>query len=169
MRTRVAPLAVLAVALLAAAGLTALAVAVFAERIVVAEREPVGGDEAVLLDATHSRLADAAERDRVRAAAERLVERRGDAAARSRAANVAGILAFEEVWLDPTGAENHVGESLAGFQDAVELDPTNDDAKFNLELVLTLLEREGSEGSADADGGGQPGPGAGLTPPGRGY
>jgi hypothetical protein len=167
---RAAPLAVLAVALVVAAGLAALAAAAFTERIVVAEGERPAGREAALLDVTHARTPEAAARERVRAEAERLAERRGDTATRSRAANVAAILAFEEVWLDPAAAEDHVAESVERFQDAVEFDPTNEDAKFNLELVLTLLEGgEEAEGGADSPGGGQPGPGAGLTPPGRGY
>jgi hypothetical protein len=170
-RTRAAPLVVLAVTLLVAAGLAVLAAAAFTERIVVAEEERPAGREATLLGAAHAQPRDAAERDRLRTEAERLAERRGDAAARSRAANVVGILAFENAWLDPAAAESHVADSLEGFQDAVEVDPTNEDAKFNLELVLTLLEREeDAEGGAeDSPGGGQPGPGAGLTPPGRGY
>ncbi len=61
--------------------------------------------------------------------------------------------------------------SVGAFQNAVQLDGSNDAAKYNLELVLRLLkahgQRAGGTPSAGPRGGGKRGAGGGT--PGRGY
>ena len=85
--------------------------------------------------------------------------------------NLLGILAFEDTKQVGPAAPAPVDRSLADFQAAVELDPTNDDAKFNLELLLReLLARGVRPGSNSSSGGpakGHQGAGGGL--PGRGF
>lgn len=89
----------------------------------------------------------------------------------SQADNLLGILAFIDSQENgPTGPAP-VQRSVGDFQAAVQLDPTNDEAKFNLELLLRELvahgERSGSNGSTSGPARGHTGAGAGT--PGRGY
>jgi hypothetical protein len=89
----------------------------------------------------------------------------------SRADNMLGILAFTDA--TPTGpvAAAPIDESVADFQAAIRLDPTNADAKFNLEVLLHQLLAKGIRpGANDSAGGlanGHHGAGGGL--PGTGY
>jgi hypothetical protein len=88
-------------------------------------------------------------RTRAREAALRLLEGEARFSLRSRAANLLGILSFEDALLAPDDADPHLRESLAAFESAARLDPANADAKFNLELLLRLLAR--ANGSAAAN------------------
>ena len=189
MRDRLVPLAVLAVALAVAGLLAALAGAAFdvrdaeadgvtdriAKRILVVERE--GGPLSTVAGefrASHapgvSAEALAEERAQARIEAERVLERRARRAHRSYAANLLGILSFEDAALEPNQAGEHLGASVLSFQEAVRLNRQNADAKFNLELLLTLLEgtdvAEG--GSESASGGTQPAGSAGAATSGGG-
>ncbi len=89
----------------------------------------------------------------------------------SRADNMLGILAFTDS--TPTGpiAAAPIDQSVADFQAAIRLDPTNVDAKFNLELLLRKLLakgiRPGANNSAGGLANGHHGAGGGL--PGTGY
>ena len=89
----------------------------------------------------------------------------------SKADNMLGILAFADA--TPTGplAAAPIDQSVADFQAAVRLDPTNVDAKFNLELLLRQLVakgiRPGANNSAGGRANGHRGAGGGL--PGSGY
>ena len=89
----------------------------------------------------------------------------------SKADNMLGILAFADA--TPTGplAAAPIDQSVADFQAAVRLDPTNVDAKFNLELLLRRLLakgiRPGANNSAGGRANGHHGAGGGL--PGSGY
>jgi hypothetical protein len=58
----------------------------------------------------------------------------------SRAANLEGILALEEALGDPRNGPALIERSLAGFRRALAIDQANEEAAFNLELVLRLLE-----------------------------
>lgn len=87
---------------------------------------------------------------------------------RSRAANYLGALSYSRgAFLD----EAFMRRSLRLFRRAVQLDPTNEQAKFNLEVMMYTSgddprsgESGGGSGRANPDAGG-----AGSTPPGRGY
>ena len=66
---------------------------------------------------------------------------------------------------------DQAGRAASAFAAAVRLDPENEAAKFNLELVLRLFQahgvRPGSSPTAGGQGPGRRGAGAGL--PGKGY
>jgi hypothetical protein len=97
--------------------------------------------------------------------------RAGDARLASAADNLAGILAFVDSRRTGANAPAPVERSVAAFRDAVQLDPANEDAKFNLELLLRQLVargvRPGSSGLPGGPAKGRRGAGGGL--PGRGY
>lgn len=87
----------------------------------------------------------------------------------SQASNLLGVLAFTDA---TTGQRSStpVERSLAAFENAVRLDPANAAAKYNLELLLRLLEARGQRiGPNPGPGprGGRRGGGSGT--PGRGY
>jgi hypothetical protein len=112
-------------------------------------------------------------RSRVRGAAEAAladVAASNDSAAHaSQAFDLLGILAFS----DSTSGRRAtpVERSLAAFDNAVRRDPGNTAAKYNLELLLRLLEAEGERRGPNPT----PGPrgsgrrGAGTGVPGQGY
>lgn len=165
---RAAPAVVLALAIAAAAVLAVLAYRSGTRD--EASVDPLAEDAIALFEASHVRGATEAERRRAEAAARRL-EGRGDGpATRALGSNLVGVLAFENAALDPASAAVHVPAAAGAFRDAIRLDPGNDDAKFNLELVLTLA-RENAGAATGPGGGAGPstGSGAGATPPGGGY
>lgn len=57
--------------------------------------------------------------------------------------NLLGILAFADSQQRGASRPAPVERSVADFQSAVQLDPTNDDAKFNLEWLLRRLAARG--------------------------
>jgi hypothetical protein len=57
----------------------------------------------------------------------------------SRLANFSAILAYEEAVGDPQNGPTLLRRATSEFGRALRLDPTFDDAKFNLELLLRLL------------------------------
>jgi len=89
----------------------------------------------------------------------------------SEADNLLGILAFADSRKQGPGGPAPVERSVSDFQAAAQLDSGNDDAKFNLELLLRELVargvRPGSNGSSGGPGKGHRGAGGGL--PGSGY
>jgi hypothetical protein len=89
----------------------------------------------------------------------------------SAADNLLGILAFADSRQSGPSAPAPVERSTADFQSAVQLDPTNEDAKFNLEWLLHELaphgSRSGGTGSSAGPAKGHKGAGGGL--PGKGY
>jgi hypothetical protein len=93
----------------------------------------------------------------------------GSPAQSSRAGNLLGILAAS----DDSQADASVTERRAAetFEAAIRADPANEDAKYNLELILRRIKvvgsREGAGGSSGDFGDSLPGAGAGL--PGSGY
>lgn len=94
-----------------------------------------------------------------------------DPARRSSAATILGVLAYGESVRSSQGGDVFLQRSLRSFREAIQLDPSNDEAKFDLELLLDLAS------SANASGGSAGGPGgpetdvggAGTTRPGEGY
>jgi hypothetical protein len=89
----------------------------------------------------------------------------------SDAENLLGILAFADSQQLGPNTPAPVERSVAAFQAAVQLDPANEAAKYNLELLLhTLVAKGVRTGSNNSSGGpskGHRGAGGGL--PGRGY
>ncbi len=89
----------------------------------------------------------------------------------SAAENLLGILAFADSRQTGANTPAPVDRSVADFQSAVELDPSNEEAKANLELLLRNLlakgVRPGSNGTSSGPAKGHKGAGGGL--PGRGY
>ena len=66
-----------------------------------------------------------------------LVRGDGDRALRARAANLLGVLFFEDAKLQQNPRRS-LENALFAFQDAVRLDPTDVRAKANLELLATI-------------------------------
>jgi hypothetical protein len=87
---------------------------------------------------------------------------------RSSAANVNGILLYEDARLDRRSAIRYFELSLGAFREAVRHDPENEDAKYNLELLVRLIQEQqqqpGRERSGDTGS-----TGAGVSPEGSGY
>jgi hypothetical protein len=122
--------------------------------------------------ATHLRLDNATEVQTVRAAAQdalKNVAASSDATRSSEARTLLGILTFRS---SATGAEgDQVDAAVAAFTDAVRADGHNDDAKFDLELVLKLSAAHGTRAGQGVGGGFGRGAhrGAGGGTPGQGY
>jgi hypothetical protein len=95
---------------------------------------------------------------------------------RSRAANLIGVLSVAAYNAAPTGAfqdrSDLLVNAIAGFEQAIEIDPGNDEAKFNLQVMLArgqgLLPTEASAGRNPLPGG-RGARGAGAGEPGSGY
>ena len=98
---------------------------------------------------------------------------------RSRAANLLGVLGDDRVQLErPVGRERSPDRSelllnaIASFEQAIAIDPGNDEAKYNLQVILLrgqgLLPTEASAGRNPAPGG-RGARGAGAGQPGSGY
>jgi hypothetical protein len=91
---------------------------------------------------------------------------------RARAANMLGVLSFEAAISSPRGAQALLDQTLGEFRNAIRVDPREEEAKYNLELVLALIERGDVRSTSERGGvGGQESEagGAGLTDPGHGY
>jgi hypothetical protein len=56
----------------------------------------------------------------------------------AQAANLLGVLSLADAAADPSNGSKYAADSAAAFREALGLDPGGDDAKFNLELLLTL-------------------------------
>jgi hypothetical protein len=91
---------------------------------------------------------------------------------RSVAALLEGALSFELARTEQIGAQVYLERTVDAFRRAVRLDPTNDEAKYNLELVLNLLrdveDPSRSSGRSRARGG-SPEQGAGSGSEGSGF
>jgi hypothetical protein len=129
--------------------------------------------EALLAFRRASRGTDVLQRRRARAAAESQlldVVTDGSRKQASQASNLLGVLTFADA-TSGRRAATPVERTVAAFREAVRLDPGNDVAKTNLELLLRLLEargeRIGPNPAPGPRGGGRHGAGTGS--PGRGY
>jgi hypothetical protein len=81
-------------------------------------------------------------RARALAAFERLSDS-GPVRERSRAALLGGLLELENANQDRVNGRSHLEEAAAAFKRAVRLDPANDDAAYDLELLLTRSKSTG--------------------------
>lgn len=93
-----------------------------------------------------------------------------DLARRSRAANMIGVLALDERLAprDPEALADLIRGAVASFRNAVEIDPSNADAKLNLEQALRIAKAASLGGTAPS-GGRNTGERAGLGQSGSGY
>ena len=131
-----------------------------------------GGKAFAVALATPAGYDDGRRRSRVRGLAELALSdslATGSRSQASRAGNLLGILAAT----DESGPDAGVSDRRAAetFEAAIRADPVNEDAKYNLELVLRRSKlvgsREGAGGSSGYYGQSLTGAGAGL--PGSGY
>jgi tetratricopeptide (TPR) repeat protein len=60
------------------------------------------------------------------------------AARRSRLANLQGVISYDETLSNPLDASGLAAQALEHFTRAVKIDPTNVEAKYNLEYLLRL-------------------------------
>jgi hypothetical protein len=67
---------------------------------------------------------------------------RSDLAAplRSKAASLQGVLTFEEAIADPVNGPTLIRNTVGDFARAVRIDPANEEAKYNLEFLLRLMD-----------------------------
>ncbi len=94
--------------------------------------------------------------------------RTGDSAAlRSAAANLDGALLFESSRLDDRGSARLRVLALQAFRESALIDPDNEAAKRNVELLQTILARQTTAPRRDSGGLGDAG--AGATPAGEGF
>jgi hypothetical protein len=114
------------------------------------------------------------ERQGARGAAETAladVAQNADPGTAAQASVLLGVLAFSDPRTGGPEVATPVERALAAFEQAHRLDPGNEAAKYDLELILRLLEaRGGRPGAAPGAGpraGGRRGAGGGT--PGRGY
>jgi hypothetical protein len=86
----------------------------------------------------------------------------------SQAANLLGILGFAMATQDVGQRATFLNNAITAFRQAIALDPSNDDALFNLEYALDQLKGSGEQQAGGTDRLGQRGH-AGLKPTGHGY
>ena len=118
----------------------------------------------------HRRLDNAVDVESARGGAQDALEPFGrDRAKGSEALTLLGVLAFQAS--ASGGAQSQVDAALSDFADAVRADPANEDAAFDLELVLRLITAHGTRVEPGQGGGfGRSGHrGAGGGQPGSGY
>ena len=91
---------------------------------------------------------------------------------RSRAAGLLGALGLARVATETQDRLPIIETTIASLQSALELDPENDEAKFNLEVALQRsrgLQLTEASGGQDPTPGGAGSEGAGTGDPGTGY
>jgi hypothetical protein len=131
-----------------------------------------------LLDLTVSDPALALSRTELAERLESIVVRDPDPVLRSRAATVLGVTSIVAWNSTPPQGTQQLDRSelllaaIASFEQAIEIDPENDDAKYNLQLMLQrgqgLLPTEAAAGR-NPSAGGKGSRGAGAGAPGSGY
>jgi hypothetical protein len=88
----------------------------------------------------------------------------------ARLMNLRGVLRLEEARGAPSETSVLLRRAAASFREAIRNDLRYEDAKFNLELTLRLLQRGGSpSGGGGGDRADTPASGAGTASTGRGY
>jgi hypothetical protein len=95
-----------------------------------------------------------------------------DASQKSRAAGLLGVIGLSRLVSETQDRVALLGATVANLQLAVALDPSNDDAKYNLELALQRsrgLQLTEGAGGQNPSPGGSGSTGAGAGDPGSGY
>jgi hypothetical protein len=101
-----------------------------------------------------------------------IVQGDDEPARRSRAANLLGTLSFADAISDYENRGKLLASAAGRFRQAIALDPSNAEAKFNLETALSSargLELSESGGGTNPSPGGKGSRGAGAGDPGSGY
>jgi hypothetical protein len=98
----------------------------------------------------------------------------GDASAqdKSRAAGLLGVIGIARLVTETQDRAAALGTAVSNLQLAIALDPSNDDAKFNLELALQRsrgIQLTEGAGGQNPSPGGSGSSGAGAGDPGSGY
>lgn len=116
-------------------------------------------------------LLDASLKSRAEAELARVGRTDPSAGRRSLVATLRGALAFEEARFGGPQSELQLRRSLAEFRQAIRLDESNEEAKYNIELVLALLrETQSDSGGESSTRRGDPvASGAGAASAGSGY
>ena len=102
----------------------------------------------------------------------RVVEEEASAARTSRALGLIGVIAYANSIFEARGQLALVREAVAAFEAAIALDPSNDEAKTNLEQALQRresLQALAGAGAAEPTPGGAGARGAGVANTGSGY
>ena len=86
----------------------------------------------------------------------------------SQAANLLGVLGFAMATQDVAQRVTFLNNAITAFREAIALDPSNDDALFNLEYALDQLKGSGEQQAGGSERLGQRGK-AGSKPTGHGY
>jgi hypothetical protein len=98
------------------------------------------------------------------------LKRDGDPRQASDAANLLGLMLLSDPADPNSPLETPTQKAVREFRFAVQTDPTNDDAKANLEALLQSQKSKSLSGQSDPGGGNQSGKGAaGLGVPGNGF
>jgi hypothetical protein len=101
-----------------------------------------------------------------------IVESDGDGIRRSAAANLMGVVALVSLVAEEQDRAVLLSTAITSFRRAIALDPSNEDAKYNLELSLQRgreLQLSEAAGGQDPAPGGRGSRGAGTGDPGSGY
>jgi hypothetical protein len=95
------------------------------------------------------------------------------AARKSELAMLQGLLSFDEAIADPVNGSNLIKQTLEHFQRAVRTDPMNEEAKYDLEFLLRILDptarRLRIRQNIPAYAAGRAAPGGGPNTEGYGY
>jgi hypothetical protein len=115
-------------------------------------------------------VGQAVARSRTEGALAAVLRSSGTAKRRSQVATLLGILAYGD-FAQGNRDPSQTAMATSTFQDAVQLDPANEDAKYDLELLLRIFSRRGVGSALSNQGtpGSQGHRGAGAGAPGSGY
>jgi len=107
---------------------------------------------------------------RAQSSLESLARRDPSATRRARSANLLGILLWENAASAQDNSTLLLQQSVEAFKTAVRASTSEDDAKYNLEVLSTLLQSPGDRRvDAPEEAGGSGLRGAGIAGPGKGY
>jgi len=103
------------------------------------------------------------------AALERAIRQQGDGPRASVAANLLGVLELVDAAAGVGQSAAMVDRAIVELQNAIHLDPANDDAKANLELAMSLAPPDSPFRTSRLGSTGKRHGGASESSPGRGY